>query len=454
MREELEARPSAIAFVALVLGLICSTLWVAGILTIGLAVWMRGLPRKWIVAAGFIVGIALSPQLPLRLTEPRFIEGTATVVSVPTLALEAQTCEIRVNDVLLVAVLPPTPTVMIGDELKVRGDAQPIGTSRPEFDPVIGRIRIREMVDLSKGPWIAGIADAWRRSLSEFLTLSLGSSGGALADSMCFGGRASLDVTTKSDLIASGLIHLVSISGVQVFAVAGLVFLWLRLLPLSRASQILILGSILLLYTLAAGMQPQFIRAVAMVLLSYGAFLFGRDPDSLSALCLSGTVILLWKPESVFGIGFQLSFMVAAAFSLFYHTRSEMKSDWKQIFLKRVREFTSASAVVALSAYPLVAYGIGVISLGGLIANFLVFWSVPLIICGSFLSHGLWLVSPPVGEGAAIYVLRPLCSWIIGCAQMGSFRIGSIAVPGFSGYWLVLYYGAWALAYRRRVVHP
>ncbi len=454
MREELEARPSAIFFVALVLGLVCSTALIACLAALGLAIMVRGLPRKWVVALGFLIGIVLSPHVPERLVEPKFIEGTATVTSVPAVFEDRQTCEVQVKDTVLLATLPASPPVMIWDQFRLSGNAKPIGSQRPTFDPVIGSIRVQSLGEVRKGPWIVQVADGWRRSFFDFLSRSLPAEEAALADAICFSGRSMLDLKTRGDLASSGLIHLVSVSGVQVFALAALVFLGLRLLPISRASQLLVLCIVLTLYGIAAGMQPQIVRATAMVLLGYSSYIFSRDPDPVSALCLSGTGVLLWRPETVFGLGFQLSFLVALGFAFYFHSHPALKTDWKTLIRRRLAEFTSASLVVVFAAYPLVAYAIGVISPGGLVANLLVFWTVPMIVGASFVSHGLSVLSPILGEGAATVILSPLCDWVLNISHLASFPFASVAVPGFSGYWLAIYYGGWALVYRRRIVHP
>jgi predicted membrane metal-binding protein len=174
----------------------------------------------------------------------------------------------------------------------------------------------------------------------------------------------------------------------------------------------------------------------------------------LSALSIAGIGTLLWHPEEVYSLGFQLSFIVTIAFALFARWRPTHERAFREVVKQRFRDGFRASLVVSLSAFPIVAYSIGVVSVLGLIANMMVFGCLPLMVTAGFVSHLLWLCSPSLGQGAAIVAITPLADWIIFCSRLMSPGWGTVSLQGFSGYWLVIYYGAWLAVYRRSVVQP
>jgi len=51
-------------------------------------------------------------------------------------------------------------------------------------------------------------------------------------------------------------------------------------------------------------------------------------------------------------------------------------------------------------------------------------------------------------------VLTPLSHWVHGVAGLMGSGWGGVQVPDFNGLWLVIFYGAWSMTYRRRVVQP
>jgi competence protein ComEC len=211
---------------------------------------------------------------------------------------------------------------------------------------------------------------------------------------------------------------------------------------------------LLIVYALAAGLQPQIVRASVMAILGLTAYLFQRDPDALSALSLSGIAYLLWRPDAVYGMAFQLSFITVACIAMFFERSPYAPGPWKAQIVRGAKEFLKLSGVVTLATAPLIAYYIGSISTVSVFANMLLFWSLPLVIGLAFIAHGASLATPPVGDAVAVHFLAPLGDGLHGVLGWVGDGSGTIQVPGFSALWLVAFYGAWLTTYRRRVVQP
>jgi len=138
----------------------------------------------------------------------------------------------------------------------------------------------------------------------------------ALVLGVVLGEDEGLPEPVREDFRASGLAHLLAVSGQNVaflaLGVYGLGWL-LRLSKLVR--ELATLGAIAA-YVLAVGWQPSVIRAgVAGALVSL-AWLAARPRDRWHFLALGALVLLAWAPTSLLDPGFQLSFAAVAGMFL------------------------------------------------------------------------------------------------------------------------------------------
>lgn len=457
MREEIEARPSAVLFVGLIFGLVALAFPVVLISAAGFAVWIRPMRGKCLLAGAFLAGLILSPApaVGLRIGTP--VHGDGTVASVPVLYPDAQECEIRIEGYTLLATMPREPGVMLGDWLHVSGIAKPLQSSVPRspiLQTVQGKVALDRVEIVREGPWLCRLADQWRRSFMTFLGRNLASKSADLVDALCFNARSMIDPQTRGQMASSGTVHIVSASGLQVFVFSMFVFMGLRFFPIARWVQLLVLAGVLLVYSLAAGLQPQIVRAAAMTLFGLTAYIVKRDADALSALSLSGIAYLLWRPQEVYGMAFQLSFVTVGCIALFFPRTPVVSAGWKPQLIRVTNDFLMVSAIVVLAVTPLVAYYLGVISVSSVLANIMLCWSLPLIVGAGFFAHAVSIGLPSVGDAIAGHCLSPLANWVYGVLSWLGDGSGTVQVPSFSALWLVAYYGAWLMTYRRRVDQP
>lgn len=116
---------------------------------------------------------------------------------------------------------------------------------------------------------------------------------------------------------ASGLYHLLAVSGQNVALVAGGALLagWLLGIPrlVGELGALAAIGA----YVLAVGAQPSVIRAGIAGALGSIAWLLARERDRWWFLLVGAFVLLAWNPYTLFDAGFQLSFAaVVAIFTL------------------------------------------------------------------------------------------------------------------------------------------
>lgn len=128
----------------------------------------------------------------------------------------------------------------------------------------------------------------------------------------------------KDSFSATGLAHLLSISGTH-FGLLSFIFFvsartvikllplkWLALMTLyltpSQAAVLLTLP-VIIFYALISGMSIPTVRSLIMISIFMTALLLGRKGQWLNSLAVASIIILLWQPYALFELSFQLSFL-------------------------------------------------------------------------------------------------------------------------------------------------
>ena len=204
----------------------------------------------------------------------------------------------------------------------------------------------------------------------------------AVVAAMALGDKSALTHEIRDTYSVSGASHVLALSGLHLGIIYGL--LWL-LLPHRRwpaVSQTVILIAIWL-YVLLVGMPVSVVRS-AVMLTVYGILSIAhRNKMSVNALAFTAIVMLLWNPEWLFDIGFQLSFMAVLAILLFVPVFEDMFSAQylqEHRWIRRVWGLTAVSVSAQIGVAPLIAYYFGRLSTYFLLTNFIVLPAAYLIL--------------------------------------------------------------------------
>ena len=159
---------------------------------------------------------------------------------------------------------------------------------------------------------LGGLADRLRAHVSASLDGATGERRAVLAG-VVLGEDEGLSAGLRQSFRASGLYHLLAVSGQNVAFIAGGVLGLAWLLGISR-----LLGELAVLaaiggYVLAVGWQPSVVRAGVAGALASLAWLAARPRDRWHFLALGALVLLAWSPANLGDAGFQLSFAAVAA---------------------------------------------------------------------------------------------------------------------------------------------
>ncbi len=242
----------------------------------------------------------------------------------------------------------------------------------------------------------AGV-DAWRARMSARIARNTPVSAARFVQALALGDTRALTDADWDTLRATGLTHLIAISGFHVGLVAGAVallarVLWWALPGLGRRwPQPLAVGAAGLLgaigYAALAGFALPTVRTVLMIAVVVLARQSRRNASMAEVLALALLVMLLADPLALLAAGFWLSFAGVA---------------WLAWCLPgqgggRLAEFLHAQGVATLGLLPLTIVLFGQASLAGPFANLLAvpWWSlvvVPLALLGSGLEavHNGW----------------------------------------------------------------
>lgn len=165
----------------------------------------------------------------------------------------------------------------------------------------------------------------WAQNLEKIT----GKEEAALLKAMLLGEKSSLKKEQKELYQSGGISHILAISGLHISLVGMLLYRFLRKKKRSYPFSALVSGSCMVVYGFLTGFGVSAKRAVFMFLVYLGAELLGETYDVVSALALSGLLILAEQPLQLFQCGFQLSFLSVGAVALGYPA-IQKRLGWKK----------------------------------------------------------------------------------------------------------------------------
>ena len=146
---------------------------------------------------------------------------------------------------------------------------------------------------------------------------------GSIATTLLTGDEQAIPAQEHQDFIAAGLAHILAVAGLHVGIVMGLAFGAARFVltrhervtlhwpvkPISAAVALLAGAA----YAALTGAHLPILRSLAMASLVTLGVMVGRRSVSLRGLALAAGIILLFNPEDVLGVSFQMSFSAVLA---------------------------------------------------------------------------------------------------------------------------------------------
>jgi len=259
-----------------------------------------------------------------------------------------------------------------------------------------------------------------RRAVRSVYVRYLGENSAGIANALLLGERHALDDQVTMSFRRSGLMHLLSISGLHVGLIGWLCLLLGRLFNLSQRSLLLFLLAGITFCLIMAELRPPVLRAWLIGIVFIAGWAIQRNVGFLQSLSLAAGLILIVNPAWLFDRGTQLSFLAMFAIyglwqllpGLFPETLAlddsredtvSFASTIRYLFRHSKKLFWQSfiiSLAITVIAIPLLANSFGRLTLTGIPAT---------IISMPFLAVSLMLL---ILLGMAGMISSTLASWI------------------------------------------
>ncbi len=206
----------------------------------------------------------------------------------------------------------------------------------------------------------------------------------AVLAAMTLGDKSAPSRELRETYAISGASHVLAISGLHV----GIVYMLLTWLMLGRRyfwlSQAVTVAAIWA-FALLTGLSPSVSRAATMITI-YSVFAArGGRKAPVNVLCFAAIVMLVAHVQTLFDIGFQLSFAAVLAILAFMPLLQSIYQPHNSV-LRWAWNLAMLSLCAQIGVAPLLAYYFGRFSTYFLLTNFLVIPAATLILYGAFLT--------------------------------------------------------------------
>jgi competence protein ComEC len=291
---------------------------------------------------------------------------------------------------------------------------------------------------------LSGFADRLRTRLARSMAPELGGERRAVIAGIVLGEDEGLSEGLQERFRASGLYHLLAVSGQNVALIAGGALLFAYLIGVSR-----VLGEIFALaavgsYVLAVGWQPSVVRAGIAGGLASLAWLVARPRDRWYFLLLGAAVLLAWNPYSLLDAGFQLSFAAVAA--IFVVVPRLQRSLAGYPVPRPLAEVVAVSAACGVATAPILLTQFGEVPLYSIPANALAFPVVAPLLGIALVTALVAPAVPPLAVGLA-WVNGWLAAYLAGCARLvGGLPYAAVSPRAALAVAAVVLGAAWLIA--------
>jgi competence protein ComEC len=268
---------------------------------------------------------------------------------------------------------PGTQLLCYGDRLLMytqftepEGSRNPAGFDNKRYLSLRG---INLQAHVKTGHWIVlshqtgnpvfRMALSWRdRMLMLFRKDGMKGREFAVAGALLLGYVDEVDNDLMNDYSATGVMHILSVSGMHV----GMIFLVLDKLMAfldKRKNGGYVKACLVIvfvwLYALITGLSPAVMRAAGMLSLLVTGKAMKRHPNTLNVLAASAIFLLIWQPVLLADPGFQLSYLAVGGIVLLYKPVYDLYVP-ENIMLDKVWSIVAVSIAAQIATLPLCLY--------------------------------------------------------------------------------------------------
>ena len=243
----------------------------------------------------------------------------------------------------------------------------------------------------------------------------------ALFRGIMLGDRSDLDQEITAAMRLTGTAHILTVSGLHLSMVAGVVSALLGHAPIGRKRCFVLLSGFLILFTGITGAAAGTVRACIMAMMREGARMRGRRYEPLTALSFAALCMTLVKPLWLLSASFQFSFFVVLSIQLFSNMLSAFFARHVRGVLLQCANLVSVSLSAQLGSVPMQLMLYGYLPVLSLPMNLLCAAIMPALLLGGWLSV---LVSVVSMDAAAL--MAGALAWIAGGFERVSLYVAAL----------------------------
>jgi len=292
-----------------------------------------------------------------------------------------------------------------------------------------------------------------RYGINKYIEENMDKEPGAFVSSITTGETTNMGEELKDAFNTTGLAHILSISGshfglfsvflfgmfraiIKTFPYRLLQRMTIYLAPSQAAAMFSL--PFMMAYLGLSGASIPAVRSFIMISLFLFGLIIGKKGYWLNSLLLAAFIIVAWKPESIFDLSFQLSFLAVLFIGFAVRKHENNNQEGRKIY-KYFRDSLLMTLSASLGTAPLVAYYFHYFSVISPVSNLIVapligFLLIPLsvISCFLFLLTGHFIFTSAVSF---------LSDMSIGAVKLLSHvPYASFSIPAFPPVLLILFY--------------
>ena len=282
-----------------------------------------------------------------------------------------------------------------------------------------------------------------------------------LLQALLLGERQKISKYIKFLFNEAGIAHLLAISGLHLTLLTMIIFQGLRfiiktsphifyekLTTFIKPTNLALLLSLPfpIFYTILTGNKISTIRASIMVIIYFTSFLLEKEKKLIPPLLFTAFILLLWLPEWLFHLDFQLTFLASGGIIILLESRSPLPKRNKNFFIFCIKEYLLYPLYLSLLTFiilcPMIIYYFNLFSPIGILMNIL---SVPLVSGILLLSIIAGLITPlcPPLANQLFYLGGLLSRIIVTLSQLATSIPGAfLYVPSPSKLFLFIFYSS------------
>jgi competence protein ComEC len=138
-----------------------------------------------------------------------------------------------------------------------------------------------------------------------------------MLEALLLGYRRDIDTTTYEAFRKTGLLHIVSLSGMHFAILIGSIWWFCKVAGLLKKARAAVCLAVIALFLIVVPPAAPTVRAAVMSVVFCASFFFRRRPSAYNALALSAIVLLLIRPTQLVEADWQLSFSALLGIILF-----------------------------------------------------------------------------------------------------------------------------------------